>query len=322
MSEQTEAVQHRRPDEIRADISQLFKAVEGKRDKKGNPKKPHGVALGALRRELIDSLEAQNLELAELVVAERRKAEGAMRDPGSDALDGETEDQLLSRMEKAPSKFDRIETEQDFIDRCCAEVDLPPGQLGAGVAKKFYQRVATKIRIWRMMRELMGEIGLGAPLPSWPMLGRDDDTGERKEKEEEPEREVTVDGPDEYDDEEYEDDEYDDAGEYEEEDADPEQEDEWGSEGEDWEWDTGDERHDTDLPSVKAPEAKRARKRKRKPRKSRVPRSARARVASSGQGGTPSVEEILSRVTGDPHGPSEDIQQHIGSRSIPPERGD
>lgn len=70
--------------------------------------------------------------------------------------------------------------EWEFIQQAIAEteVDFKSGAM-TGVAKKMFNILDMKVRLWRMAREMVAQVGIGADWPQWAALGRDENTGQK-----------------------------------------------------------------------------------------------------------------------------------------------
>lgn len=75
-----------------------------------------------------------------------------------------------------PADFDSDEWQ--FIQKACAEVQTPKGGIASGLVKTLYNTLKAKVRIWRLAREIVGQVGIGGEWPQWSALGRNNSTGE------------------------------------------------------------------------------------------------------------------------------------------------
>lgn len=166
---------------IEAEIEDLRAAAEAA------GKKPSGLKLGKLRGELIDALKQENADL-------RACAEmGPVTAPDPDAgLEGFDQDLVDA---EDPHKSD----EWAFIEKSIAELQLNlTGGNMTDVAKKLYNQLRAKLRIWRIARDIVDQVGTGGDWPQWNMLNRNSSTGEvlpEKPAEPEPVAEPVAEAP-------------------------------------------------------------------------------------------------------------------------------
>lgn len=83
--------------------------------------------------------------------------------------------------------------EWEFIERCIAEMNVPMEAQRASMPKHIYNEIKAKVRVRRIVKSVVAQVGTGAPWPQWSTLGRDDSTGEIEEKK--PTRPTLVRGP-------------------------------------------------------------------------------------------------------------------------------
>jgi len=57
--------------------------------------------------------------------------------------------------------------EWEFIQKCIAELPIPLGGLTSGMFKKMYDRVVLQTKLWRRMRTLHAEVGVGGDFPAF-----------------------------------------------------------------------------------------------------------------------------------------------------------
>lgn len=126
--------------------------------------------------------------------AELKEAEGASSAPPSpapaaaptpfaetvgavSAFDADFEKQFA---QPARSPYDSDEWR--FIEKCAAELASRTDGMSTGRVKKAYNDLELKVRLWRIAREIVLEVGVGAEWPQWTALQRDESTGKKVEK--------------------------------------------------------------------------------------------------------------------------------------------
>jgi hypothetical protein len=67
--------------------------------------------------------------------------------------------------------------EMRFIETCISKVELARDGNQTKLAKNLYQQLAAQVRIWRTMRLIVCEVGVGGEWPSWQSLGLRDGDG-------------------------------------------------------------------------------------------------------------------------------------------------
>jgi len=149
--------------EIKADLAALD-GVKGQ-----------GVKKGRLRSALIDALEARvaDLEASPVAVAESVADAG---DSGGWYIE-------------YPGAGTNIEdtAEWRFVERTCAELNLNlTGGSAGDIVKKIYNQIKAKVTAWRMTREVVAEIGIGAEWPQFAALNRNPSTGAKLPAQPEP----------------------------------------------------------------------------------------------------------------------------------------
>lgn len=84
---------------------------------------------------------------------------------------------------EGPSQGYQDSDEWQFIERCCArlDVDLTKG-VTSNLAKKVYQQLWAKLVTWRMVREIVLEYGPGSEWPQYADTGRNPNTGKKDPK--------------------------------------------------------------------------------------------------------------------------------------------
>jgi hypothetical protein len=101
---------------------------------------------------------------------------------GGDGATATASGVALSVLAPAPAPSDwRDSDEWRFIEKAIAEteVDFKSGAV-TGMFKKLYQLLQFKVVLWRAMREVVPQVGVGGPWPQFVALGRSEDTGARK----------------------------------------------------------------------------------------------------------------------------------------------
>jgi hypothetical protein len=67
-----------------------------------------------------------------------------------------------------------------FIDRACSEIKIEAdGSMGNAV-KKVYNELDAKVKVWRIARQIVAQVGIGNKWPQWVTLGRNPSTGEKE----------------------------------------------------------------------------------------------------------------------------------------------
>ena len=133
--------------------------------------KGQGVKKGRLRSALIDALEARvaDLEASPVAVAESVPAS----------------EPLTSAMIFGDAVEDTAEWR--FVERTCAELNLNlTGGSAGDIVKKIYNQIKAKVTAWRMTREVVAEIGIGAEWPQFAALNRNPSTGAKLPAQPEP----------------------------------------------------------------------------------------------------------------------------------------
>ncbi len=67
--------------------------------------------------------------------------------------------------------------EWNFVERLIARA---PIETGSGRCKKIYNDVDARVKVWRILRGIYEQIGVGNVWPQWVALKRDENTGELK----------------------------------------------------------------------------------------------------------------------------------------------
>jgi hypothetical protein len=145
---------------ILADISSAKAAGE----------KPMGALLRRLRAEL---KEAEGTAAAP---ASPVPAEPAPSETATDRGPLWTADFALSTASPLDSD------EWRFIEKCAAELASRTDGMSTGRVKKAYNDLELKVRLWRIAREIVQEVGIGAEWPQWTALDRDESTGKKRDK--------------------------------------------------------------------------------------------------------------------------------------------
>jgi len=161
---------HRAPEDIRAERDLVIANAEeaGKR--------PYGPKIGELRLELIDALEAENEALRALTPAPDYSGPGSLPG-GTSAPLGQVvvpDGWDIDSQESNPYDTD----EWRFIEKACAEVEIPKSGSVTGLVKWGYSVLDAKVKIWRISREIVKQVGIGEKWPQYKDLGRSNETGE------------------------------------------------------------------------------------------------------------------------------------------------
>lgn len=113
--------------------------------------------------------------------AELKEAEAAL--DGSDGTDDVEAPDTWSIYPPAVSVPDGANVyasdEWRFVEKALAELEPEIGKgTYVGAAKKLYNVLDAKVKIWRVARDVMKRVGVGKRWPQWTALGLDDTTGE------------------------------------------------------------------------------------------------------------------------------------------------
>ena len=178
---------HRAPEDIRAERDLVIANAEeaGKR--------PYGPKIGELRLELIGALEA---EIA-AVEAENEALRALTPAPGYSGPGSQAHDDFLAaatipgarvpyNVGALPDGWDIDSHESNpydtdewrFIEKACAEVEIPKSGSVTGLVKWGYSVLDAKVKIWRISREIVKQVGIGEKWPQYKDLGRSNETGE------------------------------------------------------------------------------------------------------------------------------------------------
>lgn len=65
-----------------------------------------------------------------------------------------------------------------FIEKACAEVRIEADGSMTNAAKKVYNVLDAKLKVWRIARAVVAQVGIGNKWPQFTDLGRDPNTGE------------------------------------------------------------------------------------------------------------------------------------------------
>jgi hypothetical protein len=155
---------------------------------KASGEKPMGKRLRALR----DELKAATAPACEVVASAAPAPAARMAALNTpDPLPDSTEaigrlSSYVREMERTnermaaetPDPFDTDEWR--FIDRACSEIKIEAdGSMGNAV-KKVYNELDAKVKVWRIARQIVAQVGIGNKWPQWVTLGRNPSTGEKE----------------------------------------------------------------------------------------------------------------------------------------------
>ena len=134
-------------EEIKADLA----ALEGE--------KGVGVKKGKLRTELIEAYDAAFGEQAATITA-------------GPLVSAFYSDDLMAT--------DPLESEEWlFVERVCAELDVDMKKgTNVGLVKDVFNMVDAKVKAWRVMRDIVAKLGVGAKWPQFAATGLNSSTGE------------------------------------------------------------------------------------------------------------------------------------------------
>lgn len=83
-----------------------------------------------------------------------------------------------------------------FIEKVIAEMQIEFSKGSTtGAMKKIYNELDARIKMWRLSREIVAQIGPGNEWPQWAALGRNDSTGRREDRPAPPPRPVVAPDP-------------------------------------------------------------------------------------------------------------------------------
>lgn len=69
--------------------------------------------------------------------------------------------------------------EWKFIEKACAEFELSDTGNQSRIVKRLYQAIDAKLKVWRLAREIVAQVGIGKEWPQFSALGRDENTGQK-----------------------------------------------------------------------------------------------------------------------------------------------